>query len=87
MIVFDDAKNKKNIRKHGIGFTAVLDFEFDTAVTWIDDRFDYGETRWCAIGYIGLRLYHLTFVYRDELVRPISLRKANKREVTAYANT
>lgn len=46
---------------------------------------DYGEPRQCAIAYIDLRLYHVTFVDRGEVRRIISLRKANRKEVNRYA--
>lgn len=84
-IDFDSNKNQQNIAERRISFESVRWFEFDTAVIWKDDRRDYGETRYCALGYIGERIHHLTFTYRGEVVRVISLRKANHREVTKYA--
>jgi len=38
-----------------------------------------------AIGYIGLRLYVVDYVDRDDDRRIISLRNANSREVNFYA--
>jgi uncharacterized DUF497 family protein len=62
-------------------------FEWDTAVIWIDDRRNYGEPRMCSIGYIGLRLFFVVFVDRKDVRRIISLRKTNKREIQRYAET
>ena len=84
-IDYDPDKNQRNINERGLPFDMVARFEFETAVVWVDDRFDYGETRYCALGYIGDRIFHLTFTYREDTVRVISLRKANNREVRRYA--
>jgi len=51
----------------------------------LDTRKNYGEDRECGIGYIGLTLYFVAFVDRDETRRIISLRKANRKEVKRYA--
>lgn len=59
----------------------------ETALIREDSRYDYSEIRYCALGYIGVRIYHLVFTYRADIVRVISLRKANKREVNRYAET
>jgi uncharacterized DUF497 family protein len=84
-ITFDRAKDNANQAKHGISLAAVRDFEWDEALSWMDVRKDYMEDRMCAIGYIGERLYYVTYVNRAEVRRIISLRKANFREVKRYA--
>ena len=76
---YDLGKNQRNIKERGLSFDTVKDFEFDTALVWKDDHRDYGETRYCAFGYIGLRIHHAVFTLRADVVRVISLRKANKR--------
>lgn len=86
-IVFDPDKSEKNRVQRGLPFDCVVDFEWDGAVIWPDNRHDYGEERSCAIGYIGQRLHHLAFTLRGETIRVISLRKANSREVARYAET
>ena len=84
-ITYDTAKNKANIAKHGIAFDRVGDFDFETALYVIDDRFDYGETRLRALGFIGSQLHALVFVETTKGVRVISLRKATKTERNLYA--
>ena len=86
---WDEIKNATNMNKHGIDFRLAEQFEWDSAMESIDERFNYGETRYCVLGYIGVRLYQLVYTYRadGEIVRIISLRKANKREVLKYAET
>lgn len=44
-----------------------------------------GETRQSALALIGQRLYIVAYVDRGQTRRAISLRKANIREVTHYA--
>ena len=60
-IEFDQAKSEKNRLERDLPFDLVATFEWDSAVVWPDSRHEYGETRYCAIGYIGVRLYHLVF--------------------------
>ena len=83
-IDFDPAKNQLNIQQRGLDFERVTDFDFQTAVFSIDDRFDYGEIRHRALGFIDGRLYALVFAETAGGIRVISFRKANKREVNRY---
>jgi uncharacterized protein len=84
---FDPAKDAANIAKHGVSLALADQLEWDNAVTWPDTRRDYGESRQCGLGYIGLRLYSVAFVERADGWRIISLRKANAREIARYAST
>jgi uncharacterized protein len=52
-----------------------------------DDRTDYGEPRWIAIGRVGDGLYSLAHTFRGEHIRVISLRKASRKERTLYEQT
>jgi uncharacterized protein len=81
LIDFDPAKNRSNVAKHGISLAAAADFSFETALTITDDRREYGETRYVAIGLIGVRLHVLCYTLIAGGIRPISLRKANSREI------
>ena len=71
--------------KYGVDFSAAATFDFATAVIRIDDRFDYGECREVAIGFVSGRLHILVFVRRAPAIHVISLRKANHREGNDYA--
>lgn len=62
-------------------------FDWQDALCWKDERHDYGEPRMTALGYVGVRLYCIAFVDRENARRIISLRKANSREVKRYAET
>lgn len=84
-ISFDTAKNTANVQKHGVSLAAAASIEWEDALTWKDERHQYGEARFCAIAYIGDRLHYVVYVDRDDVRRIISLRKANLREVKRYA--
>lgn len=86
-ITYDSAKNTSNAKKHGVALVEADAFEWDTAVIWPDQRKEYGEDRMAALGYIGSRIFSVTFVDRQEGRRIISLRKANNREVKRYASS
>jgi uncharacterized protein len=60
-------------------------FDYVSAYFDLDDREDYGEVRWNAIGFLDARLYVLTFVQNSDGIRPISLRKATSEERKRYA--
>ena len=84
-IVFDPAKDASNRVKHGISLKAATGFDWDTALERVDDRFDYGEVRFVAIGLIDARLYVVVFTdISDDTVRVISLRPAEKHEARFY---
>lgn len=83
--MYDPQKNESNMAKHGVSMKDAASFEWESAIMWEDVRKDYGEARMAAIGYIGVRLYVMVFVDREDARRIISLRKANNREVLYYA--
>ncbi len=82
---WDDAKNASNRNKHGVDFALARHFEWDSAIETVDDRRDYGETRYQALSCIDNRVYCLVYTLRNGNVRIISLRKANRREALSYA--
>ncbi len=51
-----------------------------------DKRFNYGEQRFQIIGKINTRVFVVIYAKRDQIIRIISARKANKREVNRYEN-
>ena len=81
---WDENKRTANIAKHNVDFVDAEKFDWSSAIETIDDRFNYNEERWVALGVIDERLHVLTYTIRDENIRLISLRKANKREREYY---
>jgi uncharacterized protein len=85
-VEFDPAKDDSNRAKHGISLAAATGFDWDTALEREDNRLDYGEVRFVAIGLIDVRVYILVFTEGsdDDTVRIISLRPAEKHELRFY---
>ena len=81
---WDENKRVANLAKHNIDFKDAENFDWSSAIETIDDRFNYREERWVALGFIDNRLHVLTYTIRGENIRLISLRKANKRESEYY---
>ena len=83
-IELDSNKDRINREKHGISLAAAAEMDFETARIIRDERRDYGEARFWAVGPIAGRLHILAFTMRGETLRAISLRKANTRERRRY---
>jgi uncharacterized DUF497 family protein len=79
MTDYDPAKEAINLAKHGISLARWIDL--DIKVTFVDDRYDYGEVRYRAYGFIDGVAYCLAFTSRNGRVRPISLRRAHMKEM------
>jgi len=84
-ITFDTAKNERNVRLRRPSFEMVESFQFDSALFAVDERKEYPETRYVALGLLGDRVHVLCFVETSDGIRVISFRKANSREVKRYA--
>ena len=85
---WNPTKNRSNRRDHGVDFAdASLVFDGPTWEQW-DDREDYGEERWIAIGRV--KELELTVVYTDRRTKHgavrwiISARRATRDEREAY---
>jgi len=82
---WDGDKEARNLWVHRIAFEdAVKIFEGPT-LERLDDRFEYPETRWYAIGLVEGR--PITVIYTDvddETRRIISAWKAERHEEKAY---
>jgi uncharacterized protein len=83
-VTFDPVKNARNIRDRDLSFERAADFDFATAALAIDDRREYGEVRYVAVGYLDGRLHVLCFTETPSGIRVISFRKANSREIKRY---
>lgn len=87
-LTFDPKKDAVNQHKHGVSLSAASVLAWDEALSWEDDRGDYGERRMCALLPLEDRLYFVVYVDRPSAApgerRIISLRKANLREVHRY---
>lgn len=86
-IVFDPAKNQRNIAERALSFELVAEFDWSTVQVIEDTRRDYGETRLQLWGRIGDRRHIAVVTPRGEDLRVISLRKANAKEVKRHAKS
>jgi uncharacterized DUF497 family protein len=83
-IEWDPAKERANVRKHGIRFAhSVSALEDERAVTIADESPE--EERWIALGMDALaRLLVIVDTWRGGCVRLISARLATPRERRQY---
>ena len=82
---WDGAKSESNFRKHGVDFEeATKVFDDLRRVEWFDDRRDYREERYLALGESEGRVLLVAYTLRGETIRLIHARRANKRESEMY---
>ncbi len=81
---WDGAENRSNVAKHGLDFEDAELVFTAPRVTFVDNRFDYGEERFVTLGLLGGRLVMIAHAQRGETTRIISMRKANRREQKIY---
>ncbi len=83
---FDPDKDAANEARHGVSLALAAELDWDAALVWIDERFEYGELRMIALAPQTGVLYYVAFVDRGLMRRVISMRRANRREVKHYVD-
>ncbi|NUN65830.1 BrnT family toxin [Pseudanabaena biceps] len=84
---WDDAKNEICLRDRGFDFAYAARAFFDRdRIVRLDTRYGYGENRYQLMGMIDDRLFVVIYTYRKDVIRIVSARKANSREVKLYDN-
>jgi uncharacterized DUF497 family protein len=83
-IEFDPLKDAGNLAKHGVSLGLAYELDWNAALVWVDDRFEYGELRMIALAPRTNTLSCGAFVDRGDVRRIISLRRATRREVKHY---
>ncbi len=83
-IEYDSAKEERNLRARGISLQAAIAIFEGKPTIKPDNRRDYGEARMIATGEIAGRLHVCVYTQRDQKMRIISLRRANRRERNAH---
>jgi uncharacterized protein len=68
-ITFDPAKRELTRRRRGLDFARV-----------VDDRFDYGETRFITAGHLDGRLVVMVWTQRGKVRHIISMRHCHAKE-------
>ncbi len=81
---WDEAKRRSNITRHGIDFVDVDDVFAGETITFLDDRYDYDETRFLTFGLLWGEVVAIVHIETDEVIRVISVRRASKDEEETY---
>lgn len=84
---WNQAKSDVCFRERGFDFAYAARVFFDPQrLIQEDARFSYGEDRYQVTGRIEGRVYVIVYTPRRDVIRIISARKANQREVKQYEN-
>ena len=82
---WDEDKAAQNLAKHGVSFLTAAEIFANEIIERIDDREDYGELRFIALGRVEADIYRVVFTWRgDKVIRIITAQKANKYERETY---
>ncbi len=82
---WDDDKAAENLAVHDVAFRKAALVFFDPFSTEeIDNRADYGEDRFIRIGISEGQLLMVVYTERQDTIRIISARKANRYEKENY---
>lgn len=84
---WDEEKRQTNLTKHGIDFIDLPPLFDGVTVLQVDDRFDYGETRFITLGILKGIVFLVVHTETAEIIRLISARKASKYEEKYYFQT
>ncbi len=83
-IVWNEAKRRTNLRKHGLDF-AEAEEVFTGITCTIEDRcFDYGEQRFVTLGLLRDTVVVIAHTKSPTEIRIIPIRKANRNEQILY---
>ena len=86
---WDDAKNRSNLKKHGISFDYAARVFSDPRMLLIPGDYEDGEERWRAYGQVGGQaVVMVAHTYRSdeghEKIRIVSARMATRHERNGY---
>jgi uncharacterized protein len=85
---WDEAKSEACFAGRGFDFAYAAKAFFDpNRLIQADTRRSYGEERYQLMGKIEHRLFVVLYTPRRDVIRIISARKANQREVKHYDNS
>lgn len=79
-ISFDPAKRDLTLRHRGLDFGRAVEIFARLTATIVDDRFDYGETRFITAGILDDRLVVMVWTQRGEARHIISMRHCHAKE-------
>lgn len=83
-ITFDPLKRDVTLAERGLDFRDADEVFAGQVFERIDERFEYGETRWVTVGTLRSRMVVVVWTQRGAAQHIISMRKANDREQARY---
>lgn len=81
---WDSSKSEANFQKHGLWLDDAWAVFAGPMTIRVDDRKDYGETRYAALGCLEQSIAFLVYTMRGETIRVTSMRAANMKERRIY---
>ncbi|MDE1149286.1 MAG: BrnT family toxin [Azospirillaceae bacterium] len=81
---WDEKKAVLNYRKHKIKFEDAIHIFLRFTLEWEDNRHDYGESRFIALGTFDGRVVCCVYTDRGDVRRIISAWKADSHEQRTY---
>jgi uncharacterized DUF497 family protein len=82
--VWDEAKRRSNLAKHGLDFADAEKVFSGPMVVFEDQRIAYGERRLIGIGLLDTVVVLIVHVEDDATIRIVSMRKAASHETDLY---
>jgi uncharacterized DUF497 family protein len=82
---WDNEKDSANQIKHGLSFNTGASIFNHPTLELVDDREDYGEVRYIALGRVEATVLKVVYTIRaEERYRIISVQRANRYEESSY---
>lgn len=79
-VTFDPSLRDLTLKHRGLDFARAGEVFAGLTATIVDDRFDYGETRFITAGHLDGRLVVVVWTERGEARHVISLRHCHAKE-------
>lgn len=83
MYEWDATKSAQTLKRRGFGFDIMERFLWDYAIC-VDTQHHQGEERELWLGPIETNLYAAVITLRDDIIRVISLRRAEQSEIRLW---
>jgi uncharacterized protein len=83
-ITFDPAKRDLTLSRRGLDFARANEIFAGLTITVVDDRFDYGETRFLTAGELDGRLVITVWTQRGDARHIISMRHCHAKEEKSW---
>ena len=84
---WDERKRYTNLHKHGLDFADCGAVFCGPVLTILDDRGDYGETRFLTFGLLRDKVVVISHTEENGIIRIISMRTATTHEEADYFET